>query len=509
MRRTIGIVLLPALALVALMAWMFASPIGSGADDDYHLMSTWCAEDWSGLCQEGSTDDTRVVPDELAWIECFARHPQVSAACQDVLFASEGVEVETKRGNWIRAYPPVYYAVMGIFAGPDIQISALLMRFVTIILFLGITIALYLLLPPGRRPTLLWAWLITTLPLGIFVLASNNPSSWAVIGVGSAWLALLGYFETTGPRRVALGALFAASTLMAAGSREDSAVYVGFAIFLVLLMKFARSRTYLMQAILPVAMGLVALVLLLSASGATPSGPRDVSGEGSALTGSNVFGSNESQLTGLALFAYNALNIPFLWSGVFGTFGLGWLDTSMPWVVPLAAIAVFVAVGFAGLGRKDQRTAFAVALTGVVLWVAPLAVLQAGGDSLLEQVQPRYLLPLIVLLGGLLVLVPSDRVLSFGRIQAYTIAAALAVVNFIALHMNIRRYVTGIDGAGPNLDAGAEWWWALPVGPTAVWIIGAVAYGALVFLLVPRLASGRELGVVPELRLPRVSSLAR
>jgi hypothetical protein len=30
------------------------------------------------------------------------------------------------------------------------------------------------------------------------------------------------------------------------------------------------------------------------------------------------------------------------------------------------------------------------------------------------------------------------------------------------------------------------------VGPTAVWIIGAIAYGALVFLLVPRLASGRD-----------------
>jgi hypothetical protein len=503
MRRIIGVVLLPALALIALLAWMFASPVGSGADDDYHLESTWCAEGWSGLCQDGPDADTRTVPDELAGIACFARQPEVSAACQDALFASADV-VETDHGNWIGAYPPVYYAVMGVFAGPDIQASALLMRFVTIVLFLGITIALYVLLPPARRPTLLWAWLITTLPLGVFLLASNNPSSWALIGVGSAWLALLGYFETTGRRRIALGALFAASTLMAAGSRADSAVYVGFAIFLVLLLRFARTRAYLLQAILPVAMGIVALVLLLGASQSANS-TGGFTGEGSALPGPGGLGSGEEDLTGFALFAYNALNIPFLWAGVFGTYGLGWLDTSMPWIVPLAAIAVFVAVGVAGLGRKDPRTAIAVALTGVVLWVAPLYVLQAGGDTIFEGVQPRYLFPLIVLLGGLLVLVPADRVLSFSRLQGYTIAAALAVADFVALHMNIRRYVTGTDGAGPNLDAGAEWWWSMPIGPTAVWIIGSIAYGALVFLLVPRLASGRSLTAFGRRPVPSVA----
>jgi hypothetical protein len=161
-------------------------------------------------------------------------------------------------------------------------------------------------------------------------------------------------------------------------------------------------------------------------------------------------------------------------------------------VVPLAAIAAFVAVGVTGLGRKDVRGTIAVLVTAAVLWALPVYVLQAGDDIVGEQVQPRYLLPLIVLLGGLLVLVPAGRpALSLARLPAYTVAAALAGVNLVALHMNIRRYVTGVDGAGPNLDAGSEWWWALPVGPSAVWIIGAMAYAALVFLLVPRLASGR------------------
>ncbi|MBX3193994.1 MAG: DUF2142 domain-containing protein [Microbacteriaceae bacterium] len=487
MRRVIGILLLPVLALVALSAWMFASPVGAAADDDYHLMSTWCANAWSDICQEGEDPDTRIVPDELAQIDCFAQKPEVSASCQDALFASDEL-VETDRGNWSGGYPPVYYAVMGFFAGPDIQVSALVMRFVTILLFLGITIALYALLPVARRPALLWGWLIATVPLGVFLLASNNPSSWSLIGVGSAFFALLGYFETTGRRRVALGAIFALSVVLAAGSRGDSAIYAGFAIAIVLFLTFARTRAYLLSAILPVAMGLVALGFFLSAS-QVQSGLTGFGGGGGS---SGASGSPEEQLTGFGLLAYNLLNIPFLWSGVLGTWGLGWLDTSMPWVVPLAAIGVFVAVGFAGLGRKDLRGAIAVLATVVVLWALPLYVLQRGGDMVGEQVQPRYLFPLILLLAGLLALVPAGRALAFGRIQSYLIATALTGANLIALHLNIRRYVTGIDGASPNLDAGAEWWWVLPVGPTAVWIIGALAYGALVFLLVPRLAAGRD-----------------
>lgn len=483
--KLLRVALLPALALVSLMAWMFASPIGAAADDDFHLVSTWCAEGWSGLCAEGASAESREVPDELAGIACYAQHPETSAACQEQLFASDGVTVDTDRGNFQGAYPPVYYAVMGLFAGPDIQVSALLMRLITIVLFLGITIALYLLLPVHRRPTLLWAWVITTLPLGVFLLSSNNPSSWAVIGVGSAWIALLGYFETSGRPRVALGALYALSVVLAAGSRGDAALYAGFATLVVLGITFARRRTYLLQAILPVVMGLVALGFFLAAR-QSQSGLGGFGGGGSAPAGPG--GGADEQLTGFALLAYNALNIPFLWSGVFGTWGLGWLDTSMPWLVPLAAIAVFVAVGFVGLTRKDWRTVIAIGATGVALWVVPLYVLQAGGDMVGDQVQPRYLYPLIVLLGGLLMLTPPGRTLTLSRVQTSVIAAALTVVNFVALHMNIRRYVTGIDGAGPNLDAGAEWWWALPFGPTAVWLVGAAAYGALIFLLVPRLA---------------------
>jgi len=483
------IALLPALALLALLAWMFASPIGAGADDDFHLVSTWCASPVAAeFCAPTGDPDTRDVPDDLVEVACFVGNPERSAACQAELWASD-TRIDTDRGNWDRQYPPVYYAVNGLLAGADIQTSALLMRLLTVVLFLGLTVALYALLPVARRPALLWTWVITTLPLGLSLFGSNNPSAWAMIGVGSAFFALLGYFETVGRTRVALGALFAASVVIAAGSRGDAALYAGFAIVLVLGLTVVRSRAYLLQAILPLAMGLVALAFFLSARQVN-SGLNGFAGGGSAPAGPGG-GDLSDSLTGFALLAYNLLNVPFVWSGVLGTWGLGWLDVSLPWVVPLGIIATFAAVGFTGLGLKTRRTTIAVLATFVVLWALPVYVLQAGGDAVGEQVQPRYLFPLIILLAGLLMLTPAGRALRLERVPALLVATVLTGAHFIALHFDIRRYVTGIDGAAPNLDAGAEWWWTGPLGPTAVWLLGSVAYGVLMFLIVPRLAAGR------------------
>jgi len=57
----------PALALIALMAWALASPMGSSPDDDFHLTSIWCANASKTYdCAPGKTAATRVVPDQSA-----------------------------------------------------------------------------------------------------------------------------------------------------------------------------------------------------------------------------------------------------------------------------------------------------------------------------------------------------------------------------------------------------------------------------------------------------------
>lgn len=483
-RRPPVLVLAPILALLTLLAWVFASPIGAGPDDDYHLISTWCAgatadETCASVAGETGDHDVSV---ELAEVSCFGGDAEQSAACQETNFDGDMTDdtVATDRGNFYGEYPPLYYAVMSVFTSLDLQLSALLMRVFTIVVFVGIVTALSLLLPAARRPTLIVGWMVTTVPLGMFLLASNNPSAWATIGVGTGWIALLGYFETTGFRRVALGALYALGVVMAAGSRGDAAVYAGFATALVVGYAFRPRRKFFLAALLPVVMGVVALGSLLL-SGQAGAGLSGLAGE-SGSAGSP--GMDTQELSDFGRLAYNVLNAPFIWAGALGEWGLGWLDTAMPAIVILPAIMAFVMAGFLGFGRIGWRKAIMVGAVVFVLWALPVFVLQQGGDTVGEQLQPRYLLPLIVLLGGLLTLDVSA--VSWTRAQLVVVTAALTIAQSGALYFNLRRYITGVGTGGLNLDAAPEWWWNAPFSPMFVWITGSLAYAALMALIVTR-----------------------
>jgi hypothetical protein len=483
---------------------VFASPIGAGPDDDFHLVSAWCAGPTADeTCVPSDTEEAYIAPVALAEIACFAFDPTESAACQGEEWSWSIDEVaDTYRGNFTGSYPTLFYSVTGAFTGGDIQLSALLMRTFTVLLFVGITMSLYLLLPARRRPTLLWTWLLTSVPLGLFLFGTNNPSVWSWIGIGSTWIALLGYYESTGRRKVALGGLFVVTALMAAGSRVDSALYTGFAIVIVMALTFAWRRRFFVDSILSVAMGLVALGIFLN-SFFNRDGVRGFTGEwyvdpirgsaadapmqGSAADVPTAVGSGPI-LEGFSLFASNLLNVPVLWTGVLGDWALGWLDTSMPALVSAATVGAFVAVGFLGLARMSGRKAWALAAVVSVLIALPMFVLQDGGDAVGDQFQPRYLLPLVALLAGVLLLTTPRRPVVMVLAQRVTVIVALSAAHFVALHLNIRRYVTGTDQSGPNLDAGVEWWWQGPIGPNAVWLLGSLAYTLLVAILVTRIA---------------------
>jgi hypothetical protein len=180
--------------------------------------------------------------------------------------------------------------------------------------------------------------------------------------------------------------------------------------------------------------------------------------------------------------------LPLLWTGVWGSSALGWMDTGLPEIVPWAAASAFVALGFLGLGGMNRRKAIAALGVGAVLVLLPLWVLTRSGNVVGENLQPRYLLPLIVLFAFVLLTMPAGRSLVLTRSQTAVVLSALILANVVSLQVNIRRYVTGADEQGFNLDVGAEWWWTgFPVGPTVVWIVGALAYGGALALLWPQL----------------------
>lgn len=478
--------LAPVFALIALMAWALASPVGSSPDDDFHLASIWCANAANtAACKPGPTAGERIVPLAVHDASCFAHRPTDSASCADkYLTHGSKPTVTTNRGSFQNNYPPVYYATMSVLVGASIPVSVVLMRLLNIVLLIGITTALYLLLPRARRPALLWGWILSTLPLGLFLIASNNPSSWAIIGMGSAWIALLGYFETTGRRKVALGILFALAAIMAEGSRADSALYLVLSIVVVLILTFVKTRNYLLSAILPAIFSISGIAFFLSA------GQSSVTSIGLAASGD---GTSAASVNMLSLIFKDLINVPQLWAGVFGTWDLGWLDTAMPAVVSFAGVVAFVGFAYLGLTRLWWRKLVGLLLVALALWLIPTYVLVKGLNEVGQNVQPRYLLPLIVFFAGLMMIsVGKDRVVIV-RAHVIPVIVLLAIGQSLALYFNMRRYITGIDGHSFNLDVNMGWWWNMAIPPMVVWVLGSLAFAALLIVLVREMSKSDAL----------------
>lgn len=460
------IIALPFLALVTLVMWGGSSPVGSSPDDDFHLASIWCAAgEKHDICETTGDQATRLVPTDLVVDSvCYRFDPARSANCQGADFGSNAGDTSvTARGNFEGLYPPLFYMTMSPLAGTNVEHSVFAMRILNSIIFVGLLSILFLALPVHRRPALLLSTSITMVPLGLFLVPSVNPSSWAILSALVIWISLVGYFETEGRRRFALGAIALFATVLGAGARADSAVYAGLAIIAAVILSIKANKSHAFALLLPLALGVIAVIFYLSA-------------QQSAVTSTGLSPSTPSNpsVDWKALLAYNLLNVPDLWVGVFGKWGLGWLDTTLPALVWVAAFACFVAFVTDGLLNSTMRNLVAAAVVFAALWLLPVAILMQTQAAVGGYVQPRYLLPLIIILAGISLL-HSSPARKLTRARRVLLVGALGIANAVALHTNIRRYVTGNDVGSWNLDAAVEWWW-FPISPMTVWLLGSLAF---------------------------------
>jgi hypothetical protein len=145
---------------------------------------------------------------------------------------------------------------------------------------------------------------------------------------------------------------------------------------------------------------------------------------------------------------------------------------------------VFIGLASLGFRAMPLRKALMTIALVVTLYVLPLYILTVSTSVVSENVQPRYLLPLVVVLGALLLFTGTDRPLTPGPWHVIPAIVLLTGANAIALYINLRRYITGLDVQQLSLESRAEWWWSgFPVGPTVVCLFGVVAFAAAVGLL--------------------------
>ena len=457
-------------AIVSLGAWAFSSPIGSAPDDDYHNVSIWCGQGLrEGLCEQGSEPAKVLVRETLKSNSfCFAGKPLESGYCEQT--EALGETARTNRGE----NPVVYYWVTSWFASDNIDFSVLTIRIFNSILVVLAFASVIWLLPRNLRRVPLIGMLATSMPLGMFIIASTNPSAWAATSVIVFFSAFVGLLSTKEIRkRWLLGILAFVTLIMAAGSRPDSAFYIvisiGVAIVLLFTKKMLSGRNIAIVGLLVALPG--AFFLAAGNTSATISGA-----PGGGL-----------EVTTVGRFFLNLVELPSIWVGVFGNLGLGWMDTVMPSIVWAVTYGIFFFFVFAAIKYFDSRQWAAATLVLLSLVVIPMAALSASGLVVGQFIQPRYLLPLLGLLVAVTMFRRSDKSgieLSDG--QMWLIGVGLFVTHLLSLYQNLQRYLTGF---GDN-DI-IEWWWVeIPAdgtifwfSPNYVWLVGAFAFGLFLFSL--------------------------
>lgn len=172
----------------------------------------------------------------------------------------------------------------------------------------------------------------------------------------------------------------------------------------------------------------------------------------------------------------NLLEFPSLLFGSFGVgWGIGWLDTQMHALTRVNALAAYMMLIVLGLRYMDRgKLAGTLGLFGATVFL-PLYVLQTRLDHVGTFLQPRYMYPMVVVVLAA-ALVDRTGITRLSPAQASVVYGLCVTAHAAALHANIRRYVTGQEIFGLDLSAGAEWWWDFGPGPTALWMIGSLAF---------------------------------
>lgn len=464
-------------AFLALGSWAFSSAVGSSPDDNFHLASLWCGDgDRELICESAPGTASKLVP-KLVYesANCYAYQAEQSAACQNLDLDTTGNEMSlAEHANSINLYPPVFYAVNATLVSTDPQLSVILIRLLNAAVAVGMLALLFLALPQALRHLPLWAFASISVPLGLFIIPSTNPSSWAVVSAGVLLYALIGYFQTSGFRKVSLALLALIASFIGAGARADAGLFSALAVFLAIFITFTRERRYFYSLGIPAIIVVIGAYFYLSTNQAN-------------LAAGGLEGAADPTLTTLELVGINTLRMPLLWAGIFGSWGLGWLDTILPQPVWIASLFGFSGLVLFGINRLKQRTIIAALVVLVAMWLIPMYVLVKSHAVVGTLVQPRYILPLAIMLAGLLVYRQSSLPGRWATILTWSSLALLAGANALALHRNIRRYTTGVDATGINLDSHIEWWWPIPITPMGMWILGSVSFA--LFLLTLKLMS--------------------
>ena len=461
-RRTVVVAfawLFTALAMLSLL-----SPPGVSNDELFHAPSIWCANgERTNLCEDISPD---------AEVGKRARTNVDIALCQkDVTqpaaCPSAATGQSTTRIN-DGLYPSLFYRVMGLVVVPSMEMSFILVRWANALSVVVLFAASLVILPSRHRTALLLVILSILNPHGFYLFASLNPSSWAVAGVGVAWMALhaaLTREAKTTRHRLALVGISIVAGGMAAGSRRDAISFLalsGILLYIALVTSYFPKRR-------GVVLGSSGLLVVLVFFGMERFNSLSPAAELRKLV---IY--DEGEPDNLAFFTHHVLqSVPRALEA------LGQVPAQtgvlIPQIVFLAGLFVLGFVGALALNTRSRLQLLGIAVTLVFSVLVAMAwqALVDNRDSFGPRT--RYVLPLTVFaVGWFYVFGPVDlaqRVQKHLRWMAVVVTFAFGLTVLAIAERNVDFQTLGLRLIPEGPD---QWWWSwMPVGPNIV-VLAAV-----------------------------------
>lgn len=447
--------------------WVFASSPGSSPDDDYHLVSTWCPRPVDSSCETTMIDGDRYViaPLTASRSVCEAFHPDRSHACIKE-YSDDAAYPSYRYDDGL--YPLGFYHFHHLFAGHNVERSAWHMRVANVVILLILIGAIAVLSQREVRVNIALAALVAWTPMGLYFIASNNPSSWAITGVFCYGAALYAGLNARGWRHWALLGVACLSALLCYESRGDASFYVFVASLGILILE-ARRR-HLPEIGVATVLSAIGVWLMLS------------SGQASSASQSSDATITVHDRIDVAFT--NLRYLPDYFAGFVGlNSGPGWRDTSLPGYAPIVALLVLGFVIFLGARAMSWRKALASIMVFGAMAGIPILVATPTAFPNLGAYHARYTLPLLGVL--LLIWVSSAfKKSSLTKGQFTLFVVFLSVVNAVAMHTTIARYVRGllwiphIGWIAPvNLNGDIQWWWAdMSLSPMTLWGLASLGY---------------------------------
>jgi hypothetical protein len=174
------------------------------------------------------------------------------------------------------------------------------------------------------------------------------------------------------------------------------------------------------------------------------------------------------------LFLLNLYNSPKLILGVFGSWGLGWLDTPLPQYLSIILICLAILnFYFNSLGSHKK---YFVILCLLMLVLYPSIVLTIWGTTVGGYFQPRYLLPSVASMSFAVLYsldLKSEREI-VNKLYRWNVIVAVMSYS-ISLYINILRYSKGIGPGNSKVINSGDYWSFPYVNPWACFLVGTLS----------------------------------